>query len=192
MADNIKRITDTSVITKAVDSWLSNKRHTESEFKNMFKSPTLALVSKINDIIDAINKEVLDTKISEDVRVSGALQARTAKNEQDIDLLTKATAEINDMTIKSIEFIGADEYGNNVYSITMKNDTVYKYVAPKGDKGDKGVKGDKGDKGEAGKNGMGVYGFEVVNGNLMLVSAIESNVTHYGINETGHLMVKIN
>ena len=97
MADKFDKINDAENITSDVDIWQSNKRHTENEFKEMFKSPTLKLLDRVNDKIDDINERIMSTELPENVRINGSLQSRIAQNENDIDKLQSYEPHVKEL-----------------------------------------------------------------------------------------------
>ena len=88
-----------------------------------------------------------------------------------------------------------DTLTNDVY---YKNEDVWNNITrlegaqgEQGPVGPQGPKGDKGDKGDDGVVAEGVYGFEVENGNLILVTGESTNTPDYQINSKGEFIITI-
>ena len=73
-----------------------------------------------------------------------------------------------------------------------KSGTIENPMFPFDFKNLKGAKGEKGDKGDTGITGSGVYGFQVQNGDLILVTEDTSgNTPNYVINDSGEMIITI-
>lgn len=76
-------------------------------------------------------------------------------------------------SIVSVEFIGQDENGGNIYKQTFDNGTTALFVAPKGEQGIQGEQGPQGEKGEKGEQGIqGIQGVQGEKGDPGYIGAI--------------------
>ena len=98
-------------------------------------------INRVPQVINLLDNIYGDIVVDKTLSHEGAVAEAKATGEA----IEAVRAEmVHGVTIQSVELVGEDEYGGNIYQFNFSNGYTANFVAPKGNKGNQGEKGDNG------------------------------------------------